>query len=337
MADDHDGVVIGREMAAARDADARRLAGDPPPSSLPATRYDGARGDHRLYDPQRLPLDDELATCARRFRDMTDDARADTRAAMSLDDGYTLLAFARRAAVFALRSGDQAQVAEGLSACAAIELERVDQRDVLVALGLLHHAAHRCGADASEMLRSAAGLGGPGFSALVDGFLAGSRGEHDLRDSWGLCEVDGPAGIGLLRWGFAPWTPRHDLAGASLRVAEALRGDVYDVDDPELATKLPAVWLSDPGDRSAEEVLNASRGAAVIHARLRAEASVDHASQQLTAWLVELKDEYPRRTWSSSPGRRVSTRRWSVSPMVRSSCCSWHARSCRASPPMRTK
>jgi hypothetical protein len=84
--------------------------------------------------------------------------------------------------------------------------------------------------------------------------------------------------------------PTHDLAAMSLRIAASLRGDDYAADDPRLAVELPAVWLSSAADPALEPILDAARGAALVNARLRPEATPDHASQQLTAWLVELSD-----------------------------------------------
>jgi hypothetical protein len=282
--------TIGRQMAAAMDADARRMASDPPPSPLPSARYDPWLGQLRLYDPVRLPLDDQLTACMRDYRELTTVERTAFRDGVGTGDAYLLLAFARRAAVFALRSGDEEDAADGLTACAAIGYERVDDRDALVALALLHHAIVRCGGDPATSFRDAAALGESAFEALAEGLLSRSAAERDLRGAWGYGEVRSANGVGLLRWGFAPWTPTRDLPAASLRLADALRDDDYLIEDPELAVELPAVWLSATGDPALESILSAARGAAVIQARLRPDVTPTHADQQLTAWLVELSD-----------------------------------------------
>jgi hypothetical protein len=286
--DDERLVVIGAEMAAALDAEARRQASGPPSSPLPSDRY---RPEHlRLLDPQPSTLDESIAAFAREYRLLPPGERASLREAIGTDDAYTLLAFARRSAVFALRARQVGRVEDGLAACAAIGYERVDDRDGLVAIALLHHAAGRCDADPSRVLGAAATMGEAAFATLVDGFLARPDPGRDLRGAWGHVEVEGPNGIGLLRWGFRRWAPTRDLVGASLRVAEALRGDDYQIDDPELAVEIPAIWLSGSGDPGLTGTLAAVRGAAVVQGRLRPDAGSDADGQQLSAWVAELSD-----------------------------------------------
>jgi hypothetical protein len=206
---------------------------------------------------------------------------------VSLDDAYTLLTFARRSSVFAIRAGDSALVDAGLAACAAIGYERIDARDALVALALLHHAAERCSVEPRPIFEGALGLGEPAFARYVEDFLARPAADRGLRDAWGLTEAEGPHGVGLLGWAFAPWAPTVDLASVALRVAAALRGDDYLVDDPMLASTLPAVWLSATGDPELEPILSRVRAAATIHARPRSEVVAEPHQQQLTAWVVE--------------------------------------------------
>jgi hypothetical protein len=280
--------VIGRELADATEADARRLAGDPPPSPLPPGRYEPDQ--LRLYDPVPVPLDQAMAGFVRAYRDAPPEVRAQLRDGIGLDDAYRLLSFARRATVFALRSNDADLVSDGLCACAAIASERVDQRDCLVAIGLLHHAAIRCGADPAELMPLAARLGTRAFIDLVEGFLSRSGAQRDLRAAWGHVEVDAPHGVGLLRCGYASWQPTLDLVGTSLQVADALRTDDYAIEDPELAVEMPAYWLSETDDRALAALLGAARGASVTYGRLRPNGQIEPASQMFTAWLVELDD-----------------------------------------------
>ena len=289
--DREDEFVIGREMAAAQDAERRRVAGDPAPSPLPPDRYRAEGGDFGLLDIEPVALDDALTAFVREYRDASAERRSGLRDGVSLDDAYTLLTFARRASVFAIRRSDAAQVADGLNACAGIGYDRIDARDGLVALAVLHHAAVRCGSVPEELFTTAARLGEPLFARLTEGFLARPPADRDLRDWWGYIEVDGPRGPGLLGCGYEPWSPTIDLVGVSLRVATALRGDDYVIDDPQLAAQLPAVWLSASGDEQLEPILGRARGVAVVHARLRPEAYPEPHTQQLTAWVMEAQSE----------------------------------------------
>lgn len=283
--------VIGTEFAAALDAERKRLevaSGDESP--MPAGSYDLWRGELNLANPRRVVLDDELADLCRRLEEADADERGAARSAISLDELYTLLAFSRRSAVFALRDRLVEHVRDGLVAIALIEAERVDYRDILVALSLLYHAAIRIGADASQHFKDAAALSEPDVAELINDFAARTAEHRDLRDAWGHVEIATDDGPGLVRWGFRRYEPTCDLVAIALDIAAVLESDAYQPDDPELATELPAVWLTHASDPALAEALDAVRAAATIHGRLRPAASPAYASQQLTIFLVEARD-----------------------------------------------
>ena len=288
---DEDGTyVIGREMAAAHEAEARRHAGHPPASPLPPGRYDAARGESGTFAIESTPDDAALSAFAREYRAADAPRRARLRDGVGLDDAYRLLAFARRASVFALRSGDGDLVDDGLAACAAIGYERIDVRDGLVALALLHHAAVRCGLDPVDRMRAAGRLGEAAFSELVDGFLVRPEGDRDLRRSWGFTEVEGPHGHGLLASGFERWEPSVDLVGISLGVAAALGGDDYRIEEPMLAVELPAIWLSAAGDPGLDSILARTRATAIVHGHHEPAPPEVQRQQLLSAWILEAAD-----------------------------------------------
>lgn len=201
-----------------------------------------------------------------------------------------VLTFSRRSAVFALRERRAEHVRDGLLAIALIEAERVDFRDVLVALSLLYHAATRIDVDASHQFRDAAALSEPEVGKLIHDFAARRPEHRDLRDAWGHIEINTADGPGLVRWGFRAYDPTYDLAAIALDIAGVFEADQYQPDDPELATDLPAVWLRRSSERDLPEALGAIRAGATIHGRLRPGASPAYASQQITTFLVELRD-----------------------------------------------
>lgn len=279
--------VIGQDLADAHAADARHLADGPPPSPLPAGRYRHERGELGLFSIGPVALDEALTAFVRHYRGAAADERARLRDGIEVEGAYTLLAFARRATVFALRSRDAALVADGLGACSAVPYERIDARDGLVALALLHHAGRRCGAGSAALFEAARELGDVAFANLIDAFLARSDADRDLQAAWGYIEAEGPRGAGLLGWGLGPWSPSVDLAAITLRVASALDGDEYLIEDPMLGFDLSAIWLSASADPGLEPTLGRIRAGAVIHGRLRAEATAEPGSQQLTVWVLE--------------------------------------------------
>ena len=110
--------------------------------------YENAEVD----DPRPVALDDELRRLVAAFR-----ARpAGIRNSLSAADLYVLLMFARRAAMFAMRGRDAAWIADGLTAVAMVDDERVDARAIDPTLDLLHHAATEIGADAGTLFADAA-------------------------------------------------------------------------------------------------------------------------------------------------------------------------------------
>jgi hypothetical protein len=239
--------------------------------------YDPWLGQQRLRDPEPLALDAQIDQMA-------------LEGPFDADDGNTLLTFARRAAVFSIREGTPAKLNAGLRACAALDTAVVDERDILWDIALLHHAATRIGLSPTTALRAAGTPANPTFTRLIEGFLARSPVEKDLRDAWGYVEVQAPGGVGLLPWGFRPWMPTLDLATAAVAIADVVSADSYQADDPTLATELPEVWLSGAADPALGYILGSARGTVTINSRLRPEATEDHASQQLTIWLVEASD-----------------------------------------------
>jgi hypothetical protein len=283
--------VIGKEMAAATDAERKRLeVTSSSQSPMPEASYDRWQGELNLANPTHLPLDDQIVDLCRRFERTDEDDRAAVRRSISMDEFYTLLNFSRRSAVFALRDRRTELLRDGLLAIALIEAERVDYRDILGALSLLYHVAPRIGADASQQFKDAAALSEPAVAKLVTDFAARSPEHRDLRDAWGHVEIETASGVGFVGWGFRPYDPTYDLAAIALDIAGLLDADDYQPDDPELGTDLPAVWLRHAADPALQDVLGAIRAGATIHGRLRPGASAMHASQQLTIFLVEMRE-----------------------------------------------
>ena len=263
----------------------------PPGLKMPAGSYDAWAGELRLYDPVEVPLDAELRRFVRAARGLSPAGRRETGASLRTDESYTLLAFARRSSVFAMRRRDPDVLVDGMVACMVLDPARTDERDTLVALAMLHHAAGRMGQGKADLMQGVAEPASEEVASLVKGYLQKPAPERDLRDAWGHVEVEAPGGIGLLQWGFGPWLPVLDVTGAAVRIAAAISETEYLADDPMLAVEMPRIWLSDADDPSLGSILGSVRAAAVIHGRLRPEASDAFASQQLSTWIVETADE----------------------------------------------
>ena len=169
-------VVLGQYVAAAAAAEERRKAkGDFGKSPMPGQFYEYRSDQLGLIRLQHVPLDAALAELTRKF------AKADKQTAppCAAPSAWTSSILCWRLAIgppsSRCRDRSIAHVTDGLTAVAMIEVERVDWRDILVALSLLHHAAERIGADARKLFHEAGQLCEPGMTQLLDGFVNAVR------------------------------------------------------------------------------------------------------------------------------------------------------------------
>lgn len=286
-----DCIVLGGELAAARQAERRRrskalLAKSP----MPDLEYDFERGELSLLKPVLHPLDRRLASLCKRFAKSSEEKRAAMRAAISKEEFYTLLAFAHRAAVFAIREQRAAWAVDGLTAVTMIEAERVDWRDILVALGLLHHAATRAGLAADRVFVDLSTLAEPGTAELMQGFRERPRGDKNLA-SWGFEEVETDAGIGLIQGGFGRCKPTYDLIAIAVEMADCFTADRYRPSSIDCGDIMQRVWLASRDDRALNRALDAIRAGISIEAELRRTKGVKASSQHFLAYLMEMKTE----------------------------------------------
>jgi hypothetical protein len=285
-------IVLGEEIAKAGAAEEKRKAkGNLGKSPMPGEKYDGQNGELGLLRPRQVPLDSALAELTREFAKADEHKRATIRASISMDEFYTLLAFSRRAAIFALRERSIGRVTDGLTAVAMIEAERVDWRDILVALSLLNHAAERIGANADRLFREAGRLSEPEVARLIDEFSKRSPKEKSLRASWGYDEAEIDGQVGLIRWGFKAYHPTRDLTRAAIEIADFIAKDEYSPDSVEIATELPSVWLQSNDNDALEKAMKAVQARATVHASLRRGQHPNSDSQMFIVFLVETADE----------------------------------------------
>jgi hypothetical protein len=171
-----------------------------------------------------------------------------------------------------------------------IEAERVDWRDILVALGLLYHAATRVQLGADQVFRDVSTLAEPGTAKLVSGFSKRSRGDKNLR-SWGYEEIETDEGIGLIQGGFAGCKPTYNLVTIATEIADHFATDRYRPSSIEFGGMMPRVWLESRDNKALEKALRAFRTGATIEADLRRTRGVKTGSQHFVAFLEEMQAE----------------------------------------------
>lgn len=286
--------VLGKERLKASEAEAQRKErGDAGKSPMPPGQYQLSREEFSLVNPKPNDFDAALAELSRRYAQSDAPARAEMRRAIEMEQLYTLLKFANRAAVFALRERSAARLTDGFSAIAMVEQERVDYRDILWALATLHHSAARIGANPEKLFRDAAALAEPETAELILGFLKQPAKDKDLRDAWGRVEVETEAGVGLMGWGFMKYEPTRDLKKVAVDVARLVAADKYEDVDAAVAEELPPNWLeTEGGDNAAlDRALRKARAGASVHGNLAPGAHPQHNDQMFVIWLIELEDE----------------------------------------------
>jgi hypothetical protein len=276
--------VLGQQLADAHANEKARLAaGNAGPSPMPASEYDEERGEYALTSVTELPLDKALQGVVRAFESADAGTRATMQGSISLEEQYTLIQFAKRSAVLAVRTGSVARCGDGLLALAMIDETRIDPRDASWAAGLLGHAVASTSTDAANLVSRAAGMARPGMATILAEAATGSS----LAD-WGYREIrTGDGVVGFIASEFARYEPTLDLASVALRLAANLQRGRY-LAEPKLAAKIPEVWFEPSHRESAQQLLRLAKAGVAIRGRLRKIHVDDPASQQYSQWVVEM-------------------------------------------------
>jgi hypothetical protein len=280
-------VVLGKEHAKAAEADRRwqqrRRSQDSP---LPKEGYDFWREDYCLVDPVPIALDDELRELVRRYAASGNVQRAAMRDSISMDGFYTLITFASRCSVFAMRERKAEIARDGLNAIAMIHYERVDVRDIATFFYLLDHAARRVGADPDEMFREVARMAEPEVAQRILRFSERTAERRNLRS--GLFEeVETGRGPGFIHRDVEGYSPTLDLKHLSVAIANYIAADKYLPYRVSVATKLPTIWLGRDKNPLLDHLLGRARAGATISGRLRPKEHPQHKDQYLWVFIEE--------------------------------------------------
>lgn len=231
-------VVLGQELAHAIEADERHIA--PGPSPLAELRYDESSGAEDLHRFAESPVDGAIEAFLAEVRDMSPDEVQATRAALRMDDLYTLLTFVRRSALACVSGRDAPRASDGACALMLIDQEGVDWRDLASDAELLAWAMAYTGMDhRAELLGAARGLG-TALEPSVEAVAA--RAADALRPARRLIQT--PAGPAFADTNLEPYEPTLDLVARAFAVQVVLERDVYRVRRIIVGAGLPEVWLS---------------------------------------------------------------------------------------------
>ena len=282
---DSEPLVLGTQMAAARAAEARHRAQVDEPSALAGVTYGQLGENLSLLHFTVVAVDGIIDDFVTRFAAGSGDDRDRCRAGLTMDDFYTLLSYARRAAVRAIRSGDEAVARRGLSALAAIDLDRVDWRDVAWQTGLLSYAIGRIGGTTGGAFDMAASLA----SGETADFLASlaQQPPTDLSE-WGYREISIGGAAGLIEDDGEPYQPEADLISLAEAMAAGMRGDIWQLGDPVTGSALPAVWLRRGEPDELQTAVASITGCVKLHGTISGQDPSSRA-QHLLIFLAETK------------------------------------------------
>jgi len=301
MPQDHDGrpfdpdkhderppVVLGAELANAKAVEARHREATPAPSPLVGVRYDLAPGEGDLFRFVESSRDEVILRFIHYCRGLDHGERAQVRSSLTMDDLYTLLTFARRAALRALRANDSEIVVRGIEAISLIDAERIDRRDAVWESALLAYAGGRTGLNVGDAFTAAASAAEPGISEVL-GRFAHERVDN-LEDDWGYGELTTPAGVILVSDGGEPFAPTIDLVSIAFDIVAVIEDGPWRVSDVETGSDMPAVWLRRGDPKAVETALDSMRACVAINGALLPSVSARPGAQQLTVFLGEFAD-----------------------------------------------
>jgi hypothetical protein len=187
------------------------------------------------------PVDRIVHDLARTFASAETDERERIRSSLAMRDFYTIISYARRMTVEALRQGDPSPALSGITALAMIDRERLDWRDLSWAAGLVSFALVTTSEDARRPFVEMASLAERGTAEVL--LKHADSPTTNLR-SWGFRVVETTDGPGLISDEGKRYEPTVDLIRLSENWANRIEEDgVWRVDEPAAGSNLPKVWL----------------------------------------------------------------------------------------------
>ena len=253
-------------------------------SPLAGVAYDPRSGELDLHRFLESPVDTAVGEFAASYERLGAEEAGDVRAALSMDDFYTLLAFVRRSVLASLGRRSSPSLHHGLVALTAIDQERVDWRDVVVAAELLAWSIVRAGGDHAAEFQQASRKCERGVADTLSRIA--DRPAAELEPGmWRPVET--AQGSILADDDFEGFEPTIDLVGIALAFQDVIEADAYRVSGITVATELPPVWLTATDQAALERTLGRVRACVSVSAELDPGAAPTAEDQQLLVFLAE--------------------------------------------------
>lgn len=298
-------VVIGTQMAQAIAAQQRHEETHGAPNS-PLTDLRYSTIENRLWRWVDSPVDGRIEPVVTDFAALGEAERNSVRDSLSMDDFYTLFAFARRRALAALRGSEARQIETAFVSMAMIDLERVDWRDLIMANSLLCYAGERIGAPVGDLVNRTVRLAEP---KTAEALMRQRTTRIDLAGSCGYREVRTSEGVALFDTGYEHFSPQADLETIAFDSAIALENNGYEIGDISLASDLPLTWLNGHDGSAIATMARNLSGCVAIHGVPRADPAPRSSGQSLLVFLGEAANETDAREIAAAAENASSSQR----------------------------
>lgn len=309
-------VAIGTQMARASEAQRRHEETHGVPNSpLADLRYSSI--ENRLWRWVDSAVDSRIEPVVTDFAALGEAERNLVRNSLSIDDFYTLFAFARRRALAVLRGSEARQIEPAFVSIAMVDLERVDWRDLLMANSLLCYAGERIGAPVADLVRRTIQLAD---RKTAEALRRQRTTRIDLAQSCGYREVRTSEGVALFDTGYEHFSPQANLERIAFESAVALENNGYEIENISLARDLPLTWLNG-GDGSAVATMASSlSGCVAINGVPRADPAPRSSGQMLLVFLGEAASERDAREIAAAAENASSPQRTELGLASRRIC-----------------
>lgn len=283
-------LVIGQQMADARQVEALRLANDSlGPSPMPSARYRDLPQGQSLMNVSEMGHDRQILILIQNFVSKTSIERAAMTATIDMAGLYELIHFANRCALLALREQNKDRCKDGLRALAMLDLARIDPRDPYWPLAMLDHAALKLNADREGLIRDAERIASLTVGQMLKGFREKDEKHRSLK-YWGFAEVITDHGLAIVHTDDKKYQPLHNLLQVVLDISELLNADRYIAQDPEIATDIAPSWFKAQEKKRIDSILSCSAGTVRFHATMRADFHPLDNGQRLICWISEFPE-----------------------------------------------
>lgn len=298
-------IELGTQMAQANAAQGRHEethgALNSPLSDL---RYSSI--ENRLWRWVDSPIDSRIESVVTDFAAVSEVERNSVRDSLSMDDFYTLFAFARRRALAVLRGSEAGQIQPAFVSIAMIDIERVDWRDLIVTHSLVCYAGGRIGAPVADLVTRTIQLA----ERKTAEALMGQRSRRiNIAKSCGYREVRTSEGVALFDTGYEHFSPQADLEKIAFESAVALEKNGYEIEDISLASDLPLTWLNGCDGSAIAKMARRISGCVHIHGVPSADPVPRSSGQSIRVFLGEAASETDAREIAAAAEKASSSER----------------------------